>query len=302
MALILLYLRAMNDRIPKNINFTCPKCSSNSKMIRDGSFLRKSDSRRIQRLKCSSCGKRFSTATFDPAYRQNKRKVNFQLARLLSSSVSLRRSALILGVSRKTVERKLKFIASMAKTKNQSFQKSYRKVESFQFDDLETIEHTKCKPLSITIAVEDKTRKILGFEVSQMPAKGHLARYSVKKYGYRKDQRQGGIKSLLDTIKDMTLENVSITSDEHPYYPPLVREIFPKSNYKRHKGGRGSITGQGELKKLKFDPLFSLNHTFAMLRANINRLVRKTWCTTKDRRRLDDHLNIYMHFHNTILT
>lgn len=302
MALILLYLGAMNDRIPKNLNFTCPKCSSNSKMIRDGSFLRKSDSRRIQRLKCSCCGKRFSTATFDPAYRQNKRKVNFQLARLLSSSVSLRRSALILGVSRKTVERKLKFIASMAKTKNQSFQQGYRKVKSFQFDDLETIEHTKCKPLSVTIAVEDKTRKILGFEVSQMPAKGHLARYSVKKYGYRKDERQHGIKNLLSSVKSMTLENVSISSDEHPYYPPIVRDVFPKSNYKRHKGGRGSVTGQGELKKLKFDPLFSLNHTFAMLRANINRLVRKTWCTTKDRRRLEDHLNIYMHFHNTVLT
>jgi hypothetical protein len=97
----------------------------------------------------------------------------------------------------KIKERKLKFIASVAKTKNQSFQQGYRKVESFQFDDLETIEHTKCRPLSVTIAVEDKTRKILGFEVSQMPAKGHLARYSVKKYGYRKDERQFGIKKLL---------------------------------------------------------------------------------------------------------
>ena len=55
-------------------------------------------------------------------------------------------------------------------------------------------------------------------------------------------------------------------------------------------------------KKVKFDPLFSLNHTFAMLRANVNRLFRKTWCTTKKPQRLADHLALYALYHNEVLT
>jgi len=65
---------------------------------------------------------------------------------------------------------------------------------------------------------------------------------------------------------------------------------------------RGCVAGQGELKKIGFDPLFSLNHTYAMMRANINRLFRRTWNTTKDPRKLRDHIDLYVWYHNSELT
>jgi hypothetical protein len=221
---------------------------------------------------------------------------------LLASGVSLRRSAMILGVARKTIERKLVFLGTMCKMQNQLFYNNIRPVQDFQFDDLQTIEHSKCKPLSVTLAVETHGRKILGFEVSKMPATGHLAKIARRKYGKRQDERQTGIQKLLLSLQKMTAPDVRISSDEHPYYAPLVREIFPRARYQQSKGARGSLGGQGELKKIKWDPLFSLNHTCAMLRANVNRLIRKTWCTTKNPERLVDHLNIYVFFHNQILT
>lgn len=58
------------------------------------------------------------------------------------------------------------------------------------------------------------------------------------------------------------------------------------------------MIGQGELKRIGKDPIFSLNHTFAMLRANINRLVRRTWCTTKRQDRLRLHIALYAVRHN----
>jgi len=194
------------------------------------------------------------------------------------------------------------FLGDYYRRKNREYFQAIIEVESFQFDDLQTIEHTKCKPLSVTLAVDDKKRKILGFEVSRMPATGHLAKIARKKYGFRKDMRQKGIDKLLEQVSKMTTQTVRITSDEHPYYPPAVRKHFPKAKYKRFKGVRGCVAGQGELKKVFYDPLFMLNHTCAMLRANINRLIRKTWCTTKLPERLIDHLNIYVYFHNTVLT
>jgi hypothetical protein len=171
-----------------------------------------------------------------------------------------------------------------------------------QFDDLETHEHTKCKPLSVALAVDAKTRKILGFQVSRMPAKGRLSKISLKKYSPRPDERARGWRDLLSSLKSYVTQTATITTDDNPHYPKMVQLHFPKAIHVRVKGGRGSSTGQGELKKLKFDPLFSLNHTCAMLRANLNRLFRKTWCTTKTIKGLIDHLSIYVAFHNRRLT
>jgi len=83
-------------------------------------------------------------------------------------------------------------------------------------------------------------------------------------------------------------------------FTEFVRNYLPKVDYERFKGGRGCVVGQGELKKLYRDPLFSINHTCAMFRANINRLIRKTWCTTKDPKMLQKHLEIFIYYYNQI--
>jgi len=171
-------------------------------------------------------------------------------------------------------------------------------IEEFQFDDLETFEHTKCKPLSVTIAVQKKTRIVLGYKVSQMAAKGKLAQIARKKYGIREDHRSRGRKELFEKLRPKVHPDALIESDENPHYREDVRLYFPKARYLRHLGQRGSIVGQGELKKVRFDPLFSLNHTYAMFRANMNRLFRRTWCTTKLPERLADHLELYTYYHN----
>ena len=42
----------------------------------------------------------------------------------------------------------------------------------------------------------------------------------------------------------------------------------------------------------------ALESELAMLRANINRLIRRTWCTTKRVDRLEAHLRVYADYHN----
>ena len=214
----------------------------------------------------------------------------------------MRRAARLLRIHRKTVARKLRFLGMKARKNHEKFLRNIPLVREFQFDDLITIEHTKCKPLSVTLAVEKGTRKILSLDVSSMPATGHLAAISKRKYGYRKDNRIEGIKNVLQKIAPLSEANVKITSDQHPFYPRQVKRFFPQGHYTRVKGERGCVAGQGELKKVWYDPLFSLNHTCAMLRANINRLIRRTWCTTKRPDALLDHLMVYADFHNSVLT
>ena len=284
---------------------SCPRCQPNRSkssktcpVVRFGQFYRRSDSRQIQRFRCLACKKTFSNATFHPCFKQKKRHKNEPLRKLLSSGVSQRRAARLLHINLKTVARKLIFLSHEARTKLHLYNIERPKALVIEFDDLETFEHTKCKPLSVTLAVESETRRILGFRVAQMPAKGLLAKISVKKYGKRRDFRSQERKFLFQGLKPYVHEKATIKSDSNPHYPEDVKRFFPEAKHETFLGARGSTTGQGELKKLRFDPLFSLNHTCAKLRADINRLFRKTWCTTKKPPRLADHLAIYALYHN----
>ena len=210
----------------------------------------------------------------------------------------MRRCAVLLGCNQKTIARKLRFLAIRCEIELKDHLQKRDLVYDFQFDDVETFEHTKCKPVSISLAVETSSRMILGFAVSPIAAKGKLTKVAKKKYGFRRSERKNARDGLLKDLSKITIRNPTITTDMDPHYPASIAKIFPESTHQTTKGIRGCVTGQGELKATAFDPLFALNHTAAMLRANMSRLFRRTWCTTKTLDGLRAHLWLYAHFHN----
>ena len=281
-----------------NTTHTCP----NIQVIKKGFFRRAHEPRKVQRFFCKGCGKHFSKASFDPRYRQRKRHLNPTIMAYSCSLVSQRRLARLLQINRKSLVRRQSFLAKFAGLENaKDLVRLEGQVEHLQFDEMETFEHTKCKPLSLALAVSSPGRQILGFRVASMPAKGHLAAISRKKYGYRPDFRNRELAFLLQEVAPCLKKHAPVTSDQCPRYPYLVRKFLPLSKHTKVKGRRGCIVGQGELKKIGRDPLFCLNHTAAMARANIPRLIRKTWNTTKRADRLLEHLQIYTYYHNHFL-
>jgi hypothetical protein len=220
--------------------------------------------------------------------------------------MSQNRLAKVLQATRVTIARKLIFLSGQCRLDNARIHLASKPAASIQFDELETIEHTKCKPLSVALAVEKGTRRIMGFCVSSMPANGRLAQVSRIKYGPRKDHRVMGLGDLFRQIKPFCAIKLNLLSDKCPRYKGVVNKVLREElgcevEFEQVKGARGRSDGQGELKKQGFDPLFSLNHTCAMLRANVNRLFRKTWNTTKKMERLAMHLELYAFFHNSQL-
>ncbi|MDA8791769.1 hypothetical protein N9N67_00915 [Bacteriovoracaceae bacterium] len=280
-------------------NLKCIKIESN--IQKDGNYFRKNDSRKVQRYRCRDCGKRFSKSTGELEYRQKKRRVNFFLFKLLALGMSMRRCALNLNIHQITVKRKLIYLAKKARMHHDEYLKKIRGLNRIQFDDLITIEHTKLKPLTVSCAVDSNSRAILGAHVASIPAFGHLAKISKKKYGRRENNHKNALEDLFNQIKASLDPQVEIRSDEHKLYPFFVNKHLPHAKHLRFKGGRSCVTGQGELKRKRRDPLFSINHSYAMLRANINRLFRRSWCTTKDPVMLKNHIDLFIHYHNTIL-
>lgn len=283
-------------------NNSCKFHQKKDHIIYAGTYFRKNDSRILQRYKCKYCGKKFSGATYSLAKNQKKRRINNTIKNMLASNMSMRRISVLLKVHRTTVKNKLIYLAKVARLDHKKFlQKISGMVTHLQFDDLITIEHTKLKPVTISVAVDVKTRSILSLKSGKIPAFGLLAELSRKKYGYRENEHPLTLRNMFDEIKSSINRNPLIETDEHQAYPPFVNKYFPNSEHIRHKGAIGCVAGQGELKKLHHDPLFTINHTCAMLRANISRLIRRSWCTTKSLSMLQDHLDLFKAFYNTKL-
>ncbi len=152
------------------IYIKCPIClkkysrakNSEKYVRRAGFFYRTSDRKYVQRYFCRVCGKHFSSATFSICFNQKKRHMNTKVARMLSAVVSMRETARVLKINKKTVHRKLLFLGPKAQKDLVKFNNSLPKAKEVLFDDMETFEHTKCKPVSIGLMVEEGTRRILG--------------------------------------------------------------------------------------------------------------------------------------------
>lgn len=279
----------------------CPYCpASRTCVVKKGVFrrLEGGKQRRIQRYLCRGCQRTFSSQTRSLSFAQRKSEYDEALFRLLTAGVSQRKCAEIFHLHRTTVARKLVRFGAFSRKHNALDRLTKRPVATVVFDEMETFEHSKCKPLSMALAVEEGSRRLLSVHVAQMPAKGLLAAISRRRYGPRSDHRPAALARMMRELQLAAPDLRVVKSDESPRYPGVVRRFFPQSEHARFKGRRGCVVGQGELKAGGFDPLFSLNHTCAMYRDNLKRLSRRTWCTTKRPDRLQDLMDMYVVYHN----
>lgn len=275
----------------------CPHCGSKA-FHKHGFFYRQDDARRIRRFRCQHCCKTFSRAGFSAFYRYRHRRLNKRINTLLVNGNTLRGIAKQLQLDKDTVARRLPLLAANARQREQQRLEDAPLANTVQFDELITIEHTKMKPLSVTVICDADRWRILGFEVSRIPASGHLAEKSRKKYGPRPNESTAARQNLLKRTAPHIADESVVHTDKHPAYPPLVEQYLPNATHETHAGAKAAVVGQGELKKKLWDPLFCINHQLAMCRARISRLFRRSWNTTKRVDRLADHMALFVDHYN----
>jgi len=276
----------------------CLFCNQEHSVFRRGFYRRPSDQKKIQRYYCKLCRKGFSEQTAAIDYRQRKRWFNQGCFTTICSGVSQRRTAYIFQVDPRTIARRVIRFGLICMKNLEAYRQTRPQVKNVQMDEMESFIHTKLKPVTIPIAVEKKTRKVLAVSIGDIGAKGKLKGLSLQKYGRRPSQRKFCLSEMMKQLKSCVSEDARFMSDQSPFYPMLIREYFPKATHKTCKGSRGAVVGLGELKKVAFDPIFTLNHTYAMFRDNLKTLNRRTWATAKRSDRLLLLLNIYGWFHN----
>lgn len=220
--------------------------------------------------------------------------LNSRLADLLSRGHSLRDSARTLGLTYRNTYLKFLWLAEQSRLKNKI---SKYKAQIIQFDEMETIHHTKCKPLSISLMVSE-SYELLEAQVAEIPAKGRLAEFSVKKYGRREDESQKALKLCFESLKEkLQTTPFKMMSDAKPCYRKFVSQYFNKAQYEVHSRSnkdRHRDRLHEKLERRVFDPLFAVNQKCAKLRASVRRLTRRSWCTTKKVENLQGHLEIFI--------
>lgn len=207
----------------------------------------------------------------------------------------MRGIARTLRISKNTVEAKFQWLHQYISSLKVGLSPD---LEQLHFDELETIEHTKLKPLSVLLFV-DENYKILKTRVAVAPPKGKLAAISYQKYGPRKDEREEVLRQCFTELKGLRPQE--IRSDAKPSYRKYTEEFFPGVMHKifnRSEKERHQNRLHEKYQKQSHDPMFALNQRCAKLRANIRRLTRRSWCTTKLKENLQKHLEIYCFYNN----
>jgi len=289
-------------------SYFCPNedCKNHSNpeagfFIKKGTFFVKHNSKSIPRYQCKACGKKFSSHSFSDTKWQKKPELNKEVFNRYHSNECQNDIARNLKVNRKTVVRKIRFLAYKARRiHEEKLNKGEFKIYQTQFDEMETFEHTRMKPVSIAIAVESywddkeqvyKTGRIIDAIAAPMYYKGRLAPRAQEKYGDREDLSLGARIDVVESVKKSAAKpNVKILTDAKSSYGNLFSNILPECRLESisRKQNSGS----------EYDRMFSLNHTCAELRHRMSRMARKSWVTTKNVDGLQEHLDIFIAYWN----
>jgi len=274
----------------------CPDLKCQGRVfIKKGFYVVRRINQKFRKFQCKTCNRYFSSRTFKADYRHKKMDLNPIFARLLSEGNSLRGIGRILGLTYHNTYKKFLWFKRLV----EEHQKSLRfSAEEIQFDELETIHHTKCKPLNLILVLNEKYQ-LISAKVAEMPAKGRLAEFSRKKYGPRKNEQKEKLhEAFTEVLARLKIKPLRVKSDAHPVYRKIVETYFSGCEYQqfvqKKKKDKMRERMHEKINKKQFDPIFAINHKCAVLRDRIKRLVRRNWCTTKKVANLQLHLDIFI--------
>jgi len=284
-----------------------PGCSSSTEegfsCIRKGFFHRACDGRRIQRFQCQSCGRKFSSQTFRFTYRLRKPQLRLQLYRLLTSKVTMRQAARIMGCSRHTVERLHRRMGAVCQDFHQLRLRHFGTniAGSFQLDELETFETDRLlRPVTVPVLIEKHSYFVIHIAVAPMGPRGNLRPAAKRRrqrefarFGKRVNGSRRAVKETLNVLQEALHPDqlLDIQTDRKSSYRRLVHELFPDR--------LGTHVRESSRRRRDYSNiLFPINHTLAMMRDGVSRLVRRSWGASKCRHRLADHLAIWTVYRN----
>lgn len=269
---------------------------------RKGSYQPKCRPKSVPRFQCKDCGRGFSRQTFRMDYRDHRPHLNAQLFRLLASGVGLRQASRLLRLSLSSTQLKFRKISRHLRRLNLLVNGQLPPGSVLVFDEFQSFEGCRLsRPLSVPVLIERESGYVLWAESAPIRPTGKLSERRKRaverdraRFGERPDTSMRSIRRTFSRGADCckALDRIELHSDERPSYPSLAREVF---------GARLlHVRTSGQLARGSWNPLFSINHTEAMMRDLMGRLRRNSWLASKRRRFLDLGMALWTAWRNLV--
>jgi len=173
---------------------------------------------------------------------------------------------------------------------------------TFQLDELETYEtDRRLFPVTVPVLIERGSFFVVHAETTPIPSRGGLRPRDVERkkeaelrFGKRRSGSREAVEHSFRALR-RALDPAAapdIQTDRKTSYIGIVRRQIPR--FSSHSRIHSSETRNNK------NLLFPINLTLAMLRDGVSRLVRRSWGASKLRRRLDDHLWIWIAWRNYV--
>ena len=285
-----------------------PECATRPSFQyqRRGSFTRACDGRRVQRFQCKSCKRTFSTQTFRVDYRLRRPALDRKIFGALISKVTQRQAARDLHCDRGMIARRVEVFGQHCREFHERLMLERGQSRlwggGFVFDELETYEHNRrLKPVTVPVLVHKSSHCILHTAVGMLPPRKPLSNANQRKLeqlerveGKRRSESRAKVAECFEVLRSVCPPTsvVSISTDEKYSYGALLRKAFGERLV--HEKTNSKVA------RACWNPLFVVNHTLAMLRDGVSRLVRRNWGASKKREKLELHLWMYIAWRNYV--
>jgi transposase-like protein len=227
---------------PVALRFTPPYCPHPScdfhrdsrgwRFKKKGFFQRRRLPARVQRYRCSHCGRSFSEQTFSPSYWLKRPDVLKALFHPLVACAGHRQMARGLGVSPTTVTDQVLRLGRHCQLLHESLRPRQPIAEPLVVDGFRSFEHSQYHPNDFHVAVGARTHFFYGFTVSELRRSGSM-RPGQKRHRTRLEKKLGrpdpratekDLGALLAILAPQEGELV-VRSDDHRAYPRAFRRL-----------------------------------------------------------------------------
>ena len=262
----------------------------------------------VDRFRCKSCGKYFSTQTFSIDY-YSKRTISYsRLHKHLITTSNIRDMARDFSVSVDVVLNKIERLARNCIAVLQNLQNELILQEHLAADGFESFTVSQYFPCHINLLAGTASQLIYWFDYVTLRRKGRMTdeqkeiRAELEKY-FRADPK--GIQKsfrrlylyLSQLIRDARLPSVRLATDEHPAYVRAARGHLSLKTLKT-QGRYTHLRVSSKAPRTMMNPLFAVNYLDRQLRKDLAEHVRETVCFGKNVSRVLDRFVVYATYHN----
>ena len=217
---------------------------------------------------------------------KKKPELNREIMKLYCEGCTLRGITRILNIPYVTVIRKFRHMAKVSRERHIKalFEKEIQ-TTYVQIDGMKTFVNTRKTPYGIELAIRPKTGQILSAKVCRIPIKAlSVSEIETGKWNSKVNRTEAISDMLIESSYAMK-NGATIGSDGDTTSKKIVKKVCPENKHQIYSDKSN-------------DSLWRINHACAKLRHHISRLKRRTWATSKDWRRLQDHLDLFIAYQN----